>query len=143
MRRAVAVFAITFIMVGSIIAQVHIKENATIAPGHAKKVQTENVNNHTIRFEFYWSGADSGMVAMSRGAYFGDSCSFGTYYHSQASPLIIEINSPVADEYTFCPYIYAGGQVVSPVEYRLCSDGTLVDDFSTVITYDSLQSSWV
>lgn len=54
MKSAAAVFAITFLVVGSLIAQVHIKENAIITPAEPRRSQSGVYNNHDIRFEFYW-----------------------------------------------------------------------------------------
>jgi len=50
--KRVLVFAVAILTVSSLFAQVHIKENATITPGQARKVQ--NVTIHRLRFVFSW-----------------------------------------------------------------------------------------
>lgn len=62
MKGAIAVIAITILMAGTSLAQVHIKESATITPKQVKNVQGEISNNHTITFELHWDGTQYGMV---------------------------------------------------------------------------------
>jgi len=63
MKNGAAVIAITFLMVSSLLAQVHIKESATITPVQAKKVQDGEANNHKLSFTLTWTDAgDSAEV---------------------------------------------------------------------------------
>ena len=64
MKSALAVFAVTFPAVSSLFAQVHIKENATITPGQAKKVQDGGSNSHSIRIEMLVSPEETADVWM-------------------------------------------------------------------------------
>lgn len=127
MKRA-AVFAITILMTGVIFSQgVHIRENATIAPGQARKVQGEST--HTIRYEFYWSGGDSASVQWN--------CYCLPALNTVASvtsPIIIDIESAVASTYAFEPLMMYSRLMENRdkweaiyVSFKLFYDGTPID----------------
>lgn len=133
-------FAITILMVNSLFAQgIHIRENAVITPGQVKRVQEGlgvNVNSHVIRFELYWSGADSAYIQAIRGYINPDwfPCPFDTTSGwSVSSPIVLEMNSPVAGEYHFFPTLATNGSNCS-VNCKLFSDGELIDSYSNVFT---------
>ena len=127
-------------MVNSLFAQgIHIRENAVITPGQVKRVQEGlgvNVNSHVIRFELYWSGADSAYIQAIRGYINPDwfPCPFDTTSGwSVSSPIVLEMNSPVAGEYHFFPTLATNGSNCS-VNCKLFSDGELIDSYSNVFT---------
>lgn len=79
-------------------AQVHIIENAVISPAQPKKV--EMGDTHTLRYEFYWSGADSAEVE-----YYNLDCSPDTTIWSQSSPIVVELDPAEAGVYVFKPWM--------------------------------------
>ncbi len=101
MKRAGAVFAITFLMTSAVLAQVHIKESATIAPGRAKKVEVGGTNNHVLSFTLSLQDSTyDAIVVVSGPNYFKVFSSVGSVSG--------EIQSPVAGVYYFTPCINEG-----------------------------------
>jgi hypothetical protein len=137
MKSAAAVFAITFSMINPLLAQVHIRESAIIAPAQVKRTMETggNVNNHSIRFELYFSDADTGYLAVVGGYYTNlfYPCAYDTVVYSASSPLVFELDSPVAQAYEFEPAVLIEGNVYCPVGYKIYQDNVLAASWSGLI----------
>ncbi len=104
MKRAVAVFAIIFLTVSSVMAQVHIKESATIAPGQTKK--TESVT-HTLRFVFSYRGTHVARLLI-----WWSPCNVITSSDTSNYPadsIYIDLSPGPAGSYAFDPQVGAAG----------------------------------
>ncbi|MFZ1083250.1 MAG: hypothetical protein WAO19_15160 [Candidatus Kryptoniota bacterium] len=97
MKRAVAIFAITILITSAAFPQVHIKENATIAPRQAKKVQD---GTQMISMNFVWPYCENLGPGTAR-VKVVDPCNDTTTYSSMTDPFTVEIDNPIAGVYTF------------------------------------------
>ncbi len=125
MKGAAAVFAISFLMAGSLSAQVHIVEQATISPAPEKKAQAGNTNNHSIRFEFYWDGTPKGQIEWFSIC----GCTLMTTIEETSSSQILTIYSPPVQWYYFDPYLwiqYCTENQPADYSWKLYYDDSLV-----------------
>lgn len=97
-------FSVSFFCVLSVpvMAQVHIRESTVITPGQARNVVVGgNVNNHTLRFEFYWDGSPEAKVNWASG------CQSDTQLVQSSSPIVMTVSSPPAGQYDFSAGVWA------------------------------------
>jgi hypothetical protein len=136
MRSAFAVLGLTAILaVGVSFAQVHIQEKAVINPVQPREVQEGgNVNNHNVRFEFYWDTPLEGGVD-----YFAlYPCLDSVYGYSGPcqNSAIVNLSSLPAGNYWFEPHIWFGSSgPTTHWYYRLYEDGALEDSASGSSVY--------
>ncbi|HUI30426.1 MAG TPA: hypothetical protein VLX91_09435 [Candidatus Acidoferrales bacterium] len=107
MKSAAAVIAMTFLTVGSLLAQVHIRESAVITPEQVKKVQDGATKNHTMRFEFHWDGAPKGRVeCTAQWPHSIGQCPVEYTTEESGNFFILNFPSPSAQAYTFTMYLW-------------------------------------
>jgi hypothetical protein len=100
MKRALAVFGITILVASSVFAQVHIRENAMIAPMRTKEIQS--VVTHDLRFVFSWDKGGGRIYVpitpcssiLGEGVYYG-----GEYQDS----IVLEVSPGPSGTYWFDP----------------------------------------
>ena len=96
MKSAVAVIVIAILTVSSLVAQVHIKENATIVPRQAKKLQDVVNNPHKFDFQIFTNPSIISKMEVDL------PCGTDTMFYSLGqAPLIAELDSPMAGSYSF------------------------------------------
>lgn len=124
-------------------AQVHIRESATITPGEPEKTQAGGINSHNIRFEFFWSAPVKAKVYFTEwrchrtGAYDLDSV-----VASGSSPVIL--NFYTAGGYQFQADLDQSGSIPkSDYGYKLFEDDSLVkSEFDSIYSPISAQNTY-
>ncbi|HUI30829.1 MAG TPA: hypothetical protein VLX91_11470 [Candidatus Acidoferrales bacterium] len=132
--KSAAVIAITFLTVSSLLAQVHIRESATIIPGQAKRVQISE-NKHKICFTFVWNTDCEGCTQTEIGRiHVYGPCGLDTTCEDTDRRPIMVINPARAGDYWFSLSLFKTTTDSSIGECSIYQDDSLI--------YEETRWSW-
>ncbi|MFZ1083074.1 MAG: hypothetical protein WAO19_14255, partial [Candidatus Kryptoniota bacterium] len=122
MKSAVAIIVIAILTVSSLVAQVHIKENATIVPRQAKKLQDVVNNPNKFNFQIFTNPSIISKMEVDL------PCGTDTMFYSLGqAPLIAELDSPMAGSYSFWVIVCTTvPDILDSITDNVSFDGTML-----------------